>query len=94
MCPYLCFAGAINSDLSRNVPPAFKKVLKFVGALFFKDVESGAQTTLYCAIQEGIEGLSGRYFSNCGVKNVQAKAQDDAVAKKLWEVSEKFCGLA
>lgn len=94
MCPYLCFAGAINSDLIRNVQPTLKKVVKFIGALFFKDVESGAQTTLYCALQEGIEGLSGRYFSNCGVQNVQAKARDDAVAKKLWEVSEKFCGLA
>lgn len=69
-------------------------MLKFIGALFFKDVEAGAQTTLYCALQEGIEGLSGQYFSNCEVKNVSAKAQDDAVAKKLWEVSEKFCGLA
>ncbi|MCJ8740059.1 hypothetical protein PDJAM_G00054610 [Pangasius djambal] len=91
---YSLHPGAINSELTRNVQPGFKKVLKLIGALFFKDVESGAQTTLYCALQEGIEGLSGRYFSNCGVKNVQAKARDDAVAKKLWEVSEKFCGLA
>ncbi|XP_060799939.1 dehydrogenase/reductase SDR family member 13b.1 [Neoarius graeffei] len=95
--PVTCYSlhpGAINSELARNLQPGFKKVLKFIGALFFKDVEAGAQTTLYCALQEGIEGLSGQYFSNCEVKNVSAKAQDDAVAKKLWEVSEKFCGLA
>ncbi|KAK3531690.1 hypothetical protein QTP70_025922 [Hemibagrus guttatus] len=91
---YSLHPGAINSELGRNIQPGIKKLLKFIGALFFKDVESGAQTTLYCALQEGIEGLSGRYFSNCGLKEVQAKAKDDAVAKKLWEVSEKLCGMA
>ncbi|KAL0182923.1 hypothetical protein M9458_022298, partial [Cirrhinus mrigala] len=53
--------------------------------LFFSDVESGAQTSLYCALQEGIEPLSGCYFSRCAMQNVSAKAKDDAVAKKLWE---------
>ncbi|KAM9469449.1 dehydrogenase/reductase SDR family member 13-like [Clarias gariepinus] len=91
---YSLHPGAINSELTRSVQPLFKKLLKVIGALFFKDAESGAQTTLYCALQEGIEGLSGQYFSNCGVKKVRPKARDDAVAKKLWEVSETFCGLA
>ena len=68
--------------------------MKPIGAVFFKDVEAGAQTTLHCAVQEGIEGLSGQYFSDCAVKKVQPKARDDAVAKKLWEVSEKLCGLS
>ncbi|KAF7700016.1 dehydrogenase/reductase SDR family member 13b.1 [Silurus meridionalis] len=90
---YSLHPGAINSELARSYP-VLKQVLKVIGALFFKDVESGAQTTLYCALQEGIEGLSGQYFSNCGLKNVRAMAKDDAVAKKLWEVSEVFCGLS
>lgn len=68
--------------------------LKPIAALFFKDVEAGAQTSLHCAVQEGIEGLSGRYFSNCAVKEVQPKAQDDIVARKLWEVSERLCDLS
>ncbi len=68
--------------------------MKPIAALFFKDVEAGAQTTLHCAVQEGIESLSGRYFSDCAVPKVKAKAKDDAVAKKLWEVSETLCGLS
>ena len=58
------------------------------------DVERGAQTTLHCALQEGIEPLSGRYFSSCALQEVGAKGRDDALAKKLWEVSERLSNLS
>ncbi|KAJ8276606.1 hypothetical protein COCON_G00083580 [Conger conger] len=57
------------------------------------DADSGAQTTLHCALQEGIEPLSGCYFSDCAVVDLLPKAKDDAVARKLWEVSERLSGL-
>ncbi|ROK28209.1 Dehydrogenase/reductase SDR family member 13 [Anabarilius grahami] len=91
---YSLHPGVINSDLGRNMNKMSRRLLKPIIALFFKDVEAGAQTTLYCAVQEGIEAQSGRYFSNCAVQKVKAKAQDDAVAKKLWEVSETLSGLS
>ena len=63
--------------------------------LFFVDAESGAQTTLHCALEQGIEHLSGRYFDRCAPQmNMEGKARDDAAAKKLWELSESFCGLS
>lgn len=62
--------------------------------LLFLDPEAGAQTTLHCALQEGLEPLSGRYFSSCSLRAVGAKARDDGLAKKLWEVSERLCGLS
>ena len=61
---------------------------------FFKNPEQGAQTTLHCALQEGLKPLSGRYFSNCTVRELYDQAKDDAAAKKLWELSERLCGLA
>lgn len=91
---YSLHPGAVNSDLSRNVSKMTRRLMKPITTLFFKDVEAGAQTTLYCAVQEGIESLSGRHFSNCAVQKVEPKAQDDAVAKKLWEVSETLSGLS
>lgn len=60
-------------------------------AFFFKNTDQGAQTTLHCALQEGIEHLSGRYFSNCTPRELYAKATDDAASKKLWELSERLC---
>lgn len=61
--------------------------------LFFLDPKGGSQTTLYCALQEGIEPLSGSYFSNCALYKVGAKGVNDGVAKKLWEVSERLTGI-
>ena len=69
-------------------------VTKPLMQLFFRTPVQGAQTTLHCALQEGIEHLSGRYFRDCAVQDVYPNAKDDAEAKKLWEISERLCGLA
>ncbi|XP_061775304.1 dehydrogenase/reductase SDR family member 13-like [Nerophis ophidion] len=91
---YSLHPGAINSDLARNVSSVLQILLRPVTVFFFKNTVQGSQTTLHCALQEGIEPLSGRYFSNCTVREVFAKAKDDGAAKKLWEISEKMCALA
>ncbi|XP_042342368.1 dehydrogenase/reductase SDR family member 13-like [Plectropomus leopardus] len=91
---YSLHPGAINSELARNTSSTLQMLLSPVTAFFFKNTVQGAQTTLHCALQEGIEPLSGRYFSNCTVREVYPKAKDDATAKKLWELSERLTALA
>ncbi|XP_066551819.1 dehydrogenase/reductase SDR family member 13 isoform X2 [Amia ocellicauda] len=91
---YCVHPGVVRTELSRNCSLWQKVFIKPISKLFFLDAEEGAQTTLHCALQESIEPLSGRYFSCCAVQEVGAKARDDAVAKKLWEVSERLTGLA
>ncbi|XP_042270361.1 dehydrogenase/reductase SDR family member 13-like [Thunnus maccoyii] len=91
---YCLHPGVIKTELTRKANFVKDPLLKFLTAFFLKNTIQGSQTTLHCAIQEGIEPLSGRYFSNCTVREVCAKAKDDAAAKKLWELSERLCGLA
>ncbi|KAI4892664.1 hypothetical protein NFI96_022796 [Prochilodus magdalenae] len=91
---YSVHPGIVKTELSRNVSLWQKVFIEPVAWLLFLDPKTGAQTTLHCALQEGIEALSGRYFSCCAVQDVSAKAKDDAVAKKLWEVSERLSGLS
>ncbi|XP_030574296.1 dehydrogenase/reductase SDR family member 13-like [Archocentrus centrarchus] len=91
---YSVHPGVVQTELSRNVSLWQKIFIQPVAWLLFLDPETGAQTTLHCALQEGIEPLSGRYFSCCAVENVYAHARDDSVALKLWEVSESLCGLS
>lgn len=86
-------AGVVKTELSRHVSLWQKVFIEPVAWLLFLDPTTGAQTTLHCALKEGIEPLSGRYFSCCAVQEVGAKAKDNAVAKRLWDVSEKLCGL-
>ncbi|XP_010868657.1 dehydrogenase/reductase SDR family member 13 [Esox lucius] len=91
---YSLHPGGIKTEIGRHAGFWARTMLAPIIALCFVDAESGAQTTLHCALQEGIESLSGRYFSCCAVEELDAKAKDDAVAKKLWEVSETLCGMS
>lgn len=90
----LFFPGVIYTELGRSMSLWVQLLMMPFAKLFFLSPEGGSQTTLYCALQEGIEPLSGRYFSNCALQQVGVKARDDALANKLWEVSERLSGLS
>lgn len=90
---YSLHPGVISTELCRSLSQWLQILLMPFAKLLFLDPEGGSQTTLHCALQEGIEPLSGRYFSNCALQQVGAKGRDDAVAKKLWEVSERLSSL-
>lgn len=87
-------SGVVATDFGRNMNFWVRLLVLFFFKPFFLSPEGGAQTTLHCALQEGLEPLSGRYFSSCTVCEVSAMARDDGLAKKLWEVSERMCGLS
>ncbi|XP_029372982.1 dehydrogenase/reductase SDR family member 13b.1 [Echeneis naucrates] len=91
---YSLHPGVIYTELCRSMSLWLQLLLAPISKLFFMDPEAGSQTTLYCALQDGIEPLSGRYFSDCALQQVGAKGRDDALAKKLWEVSERLTGLS
>uniref|UniRef100_A0A7N6AY25 Dehydrogenase/reductase (SDR family) member 13a, duplicate 3 n=1 Tax=Anabas testudineus TaxID=64144 RepID=A0A7N6AY25_ANATE len=91
---YSLHPGVIKTEIGRNAK-LWMKILFAPVSLLLTDAESGAQTTLHCALEQGIEHLSGHYFTHCApLLNVMPKARDDAAAKKLWELSESFCGLS
>ncbi|XP_066491608.1 dehydrogenase/reductase SDR family member 13 [Tiliqua scincoides] len=91
-----CYAidpGFVRTDIFQNFPIWLKPFLFLITWLICRDPTDGAQTSIYCATEEGIEMFSGRYFANCRLKEPTPLARDDAVAKKLWEVSETMVGL-
>ncbi|XP_050983347.1 dehydrogenase/reductase SDR family member 13-like isoform X5 [Labeo rohita] len=92
---YSLHPGSVRSELGRDINEWRTRIIKSIISKFWAtDPVSGAQTTLYCALQENIEHLSGRYFSDCQLVQVKPEARDDGIAKKLWDISEKFCGMA
>ena len=50
----------------------------------------GAQTTLYCCLEESIRGQRGGYFSDCSPKEPSPFAQREEDAKALWDLSERL----
>ena len=62
--------------------------------LILKTPRQGAQTTIYCAVAEELEGVSGRYFGNCSEQVLKtAVSVDDQVAERLWKVSSEMVNL-
>jgi len=56
--------------------------------------EQGAQTIIYLASAPEVEGTSGLYFNKCRPETPTAAAQNDADARRLWEVSGHLARLA
>ena len=62
--------------------------------LVFKTPWQGAQTTIYCAVSEELEGVSGQYLVDCKIQQPKtAAATDDNMAERLWQLSCKMVGL-
>ncbi|KAM9309158.1 retinol dehydrogenase 12 [Pholidichthys leucotaenia] len=88
--------GVIRTELGRHVEgwfPLLGALLKLPSLLLMKTPKEGCQTTVYCAVTPGLEELSGRYFSDCAVKETSPEGRDDEVARKLWEESARLVGL-
>ncbi|XP_023031495.1 retinol dehydrogenase 12-like [Drosophila willistoni] len=84
--------GFVNTELGRYWGPG--RVLWPLLTPFMKSPESGAQTTLYAALDPDLDDVSGLYFSDCRPKEVSEAAKDDKTAKWLWTESEKWTGIA
>ncbi len=61
-----------------------------VKPLFLKTVPQGAATQCYLATRPGLEAASGQYFADCNPARTSAYGADDALAARLWRVSEEI----
>jgi len=66
------------------------KAGQFYGKMFVKNVQQGAATTCYVATSPALTRVSGVYFEDCNIVAPEGHMQDDALAAKLWAVSEEL----
>lgn len=94
---YSLHPGFIPTDIFRHsnstIFPGTAYIYNFLSWLFFKSVEEGAQTTIYCSVDEKAANETGLYYSDCSVTNPQWKARDDQYARNLWDLSCKLLHL-
>lgn len=51
----------------------------------------GARTSVFCATNEAVRDVSGKYWESARQKEVFASAQDPELGKQLWALSEEMC---
>ncbi|KAM9202626.1 retinol dehydrogenase 11 [Dugong dugon] len=88
---YSVHPGTVKSELPRY--STFMTWMWWLFFFFLKTPQQGAQTSLYCALTEGLETLSGKHFSDCQVARVSAQARNETVARRLWDISCDLLGI-
>jgi NAD(P)-dependent dehydrogenase (short-subunit alcohol dehydrogenase family) len=82
--------GVIQTNLGRHMNPVMGFLFGAFGPLVLKTIPQGAATEVYVATSPATAGISGQYFADCNVAKSRADADDPALAKRLWEVSERI----
>jgi retinol dehydrogenase-14 len=56
--------------------------------------EKGAETIVYLASSQEVEGVTGTYFVNKRPVTSSRESYDEAAARRLWDVSERLTGIS
>lgn len=67
----------------------FTAVMLRIMRWFLPGPEAGAQTSIYLATAPGLEQVNGRHFEKLAQKAPSELAQDEELAKKLWQKSKQ-----
>jgi retinol dehydrogenase 12 len=77
-----------------NTMGVLGRVLGVLGKLWLLSPADGARTSIYLASSPEVADVSGRYLDKCRPIEPASSAQDDAAARRLWEISERMTGLS
>ena len=88
--------GAVGTNSIDRDPdvPAFSRLLYRLVKPFFLSPEKGAETSLFLASSPAVEGVTGKYFIKKKAVSSSVESYDEAIARKLWEVSTGLAGLS
>ena len=82
--------GVIQTNLGRHMNPVLGFLFGLVAPLTLKSVAQGAATEVWAATSPSLADVSGRYLADCNIAKHRPDADDAALAKRLWEVSEQI----
>lgn len=81
--------GMCSTAIFKKVPFPLNLFVKHS----FKNSKEGAQTTIMCAVSKSLEGVTGKYFSDCQETNLMNFVKDEIKNRKLWDESAKIVNL-
>jgi hypothetical protein len=73
---------------AKGVPAPVRALTRALGGLLLTNVQQGVRNQLWASVGKGVQ--SGEYYEPVGVGGTaSAFGKDDALAKRLWEWTEK-----
>jgi retinol dehydrogenase-14 len=85
--------GAVATNIWSGAPAWAKPILQIAFRPFFLSPEKGGRTLVQLAAAPELEGVTGRYFEKQRAVPPAPRALDEALARRLWEVSAGMVGL-
>ncbi len=85
--------GTVATNIWSGAPGWAKLLLALFARPFFISPEKGAARIVQLAAAPELEGSTGNYFEDGKIVWPSRKAQDEAVARRLWQVSSELVGL-
>lgn len=85
--------GIVNTNIWSSAPFPLSWGLAPM-KLFFKNAEQGCQTSVFCAVSEELDGVSGNYYSDNRLTKLAARLCDTKRNEALWGESLKIVKLS
>ena len=85
--------GFVATRFGDNNPGFLGIAIRIAKPLAALSPEKGAETIIYLASSPAVEGKSGGYYFKSAPATPTKEAQNDADAKRLWDVSAKIAGI-
>ncbi len=84
--------GAVGSNFGASGSLLYKLGTRLAKP-FLLTPEQGAGTSIYLASSPEVEGVTGQYFVKNKPAEPSRRARDGDEARKLWQLSERLCGV-
>lgn len=86
--------GLIATDIFRRSYGILGPFIKWIISRRSITLEEGADNTIFLSTSADVEGVTGKYFVKRNAVKSAPLSYDEALAKQLWDVSEKLTGLS
>jgi retinol dehydrogenase 14 len=84
--------GVVNTNFGSDMK-GFSQLMMKLFKPFMIRADKGAETSIYLASSPEVEGVTGKYFVKKKVSKTSGESYDEAVARRLWKVSEELTGF-
>ena len=85
--------GAVDTGIWSAAPAWMKPLIAILRRFAFISAEEGGRRIVQLVASPELSGTTGQYFENGRIVDPAPRARDDALARRLWQESERLTGL-